>query len=1089
MSFTLYENQFQYHCLAMGVFLGRGYLGASLLSPRPGADFFSLPFHPTTKVEKARSELAKSPQVKERRDQALATRREGLEADLAARAEHARARSQRHLAEKQRRASRQERRGRAERRRALDVYERRARLLGALDARLEGAAVRSREIVEEKAAKAGEDVDKAKEVARRVRAARAIQRAARDAYGLEGPDVVGEGSAPSQREAARRLRRWLPWRARACARRLRASEGGDGDSGGDGEPARAIDALERLLGLFPLASAGGRRRPSSPPTFDELGRRMMRPDTLKMASAVVWALRPINEASFASDEGPCPKMDGRTLLSLLLIAVHPREVLGEDCDIPSSGSGEDAKDDKAKHDKSGAGSRLLAVKSRALVEALNDLLGDGQDLPTEVLVQISSLCLETVALFAWWKDLDLRRLLAGLSRQLEQSWVVYLSSSETLRYLTEATGVDPTTAREAKDKQRRDDPLMSLRIRHEAGRSGSRSHIKRVRLSLNKLVGMDEAKDVVKSAKAAALKEMEEAGTMKDLKGEIDEICGRLGLTSSQDLSEGSEVPESENGPAGIDRDAENSEQSGQLEDLPQEILTNRLLVHRILVTDPADFEKLSWDGSDARSPNSTPEEFMASIDAVTSEDSNDVAPSMEDMSSRIAQTMRLAFFRKIADEMKGGDFQSIQELLMELHAKMRSLLPSRKDLHSHVNDESVASCHSVSDILRALVSIGYLLAGYLESAARAPTTRELIGCLEAFVSRPCDEGGLGVPYGIETKELFVVTSAGYLLQKAELCQFDLANYKLSRAAPLLHLMGHEYERRNFRELCGDYTTSSVVGLKDILPSTWTWVQRSQDQFGESDRLTMQSGLEHKMDFIMGRGFVDGILFTQSQLALPEVLSLDAEGIEHVRRKAQRCVIASALALHAGNISRVGTSSLAPTDAVDNARQALSLALERMYNRQEELETNVIKAVSALTTVLAEKDLTMDENAALKNHTLAVIRGEDPVLKLLDNRVRSFFRFACRWRPDSSNTGAVAPSKMKTGRPMFSTGDSASVPQSTKGEFMKAARRETSRLGFSHFGHDLVEAAHDARLIATLLCVNYGKDILSRFLSMACESV
>ena len=106
------------------------------------------------------------------------------------------------------------------------------------------------------------------------------------------------------------------------------------------------------------------------------------------------------------------------------------------------------------------------------------------------------------------------------------------------------------------------------------------------------------------------------------------------------------------------------------------------------------------------------------------------------------------------------------------------------------------------------------------------------------------------------------------------------------------------------------------------------------------------------MDFVKRRGFVDGILFTRSQLALPEFLSLDVESINHIRSEARCCVIASALALHACNISKFGTSSLsssAMSDEINNARQILSSVLRRTYFEQNQLESNVIEAIGALT--------------------------------------------------------------------------------------------------------------------------------------------
>lgn len=135
---------------------------------------------------------------------------------------------------------------------------------------------------------------------------------------------------------------------------------------------------------------------------------------------------------------------------------------------------------------------------------------------------------------------------------------------------------------------------------------------------------------------------------------------------------------------------------------------------------------------------------------------------------------------------------------------------------------------------------------------------------------------------------------------------------------------------------------------------------------------------------------------------------------------------------------------------------------------------------------MAERDLTEDELVTLKNHTLAVLHGNDPVLKLLDNRVQQFYRFACKWKSDP---GVTAPSEMKTGR---STDGDISIPRhgikSTKEEFSKAAKKETSRLGFGYFAKDLIDTGNVARNVISLGCKNYGHDILEKLLSADTES-
>ena len=1011
-------------------------------------------------IEKARLELAKSPLAKERRDKQVAQRVKSVEATIESKNSLAKRRVQQHLYDKQQRASNVERKDRAERRRKLISYEKRAKLLASLNTKLERAALKSNKINEEKATKAAEDVDKAKAVARRVKAARTIQSLVRSAYDIKrSQDNTNSDAALSQHGAAERLQRWFDLRVHVSKRRLFGTQNGDEEDTAD-----AMKALE-ILKLF-----------SQGVEFEQISQIMIQPQTLKMAMVIVDCLRPINEVSFrSSTNNKSATMNGRTLLSLLLIAVHPREVLGDDFDKKSSSDKEEEDEEETKNVESRSTNRvsqLLALSSHSLLEAIKLLQSDKEN-TSATLKSISQLCLQASELFSCWKRLDMAELIENLTKQLEQSWFVYLTSSETLKYLVEVTG----TATGDVDINKVDDPLASLRLRHEASRSGSRSHIKRIRISLNKLIDTEDGKEVVKTAKVRAKDIIEESEAMDELKDEINEIYGNV-APSTPELS--GLTAEDETGTF------QDIDQRFLGINLPDEILSNRLLVHKILLTDPVDFNSLSWTGTDAQQPNVSLEDFiMASLtpQEQVGNSATCTTQSMEHMPMRIAESMKLAFFSQMAQQMKEGNYGSVREMLRELYTKMRSLLPNREDLHSHLNDESAPLTSSTSDILRCCTRSAYLLSNYLESAARAPSTVELIDCLEAFLSRSfCDDNnGSMIPYEVESEELFAVISIAYLIHKTELCQVDISNYKLSQAAPLLHLIGNEYEVKHFKKSIGrDYSsTTSIEELKHIIPSTFNWIKKLRSSFGSSgENLTCHSNFDQKMDIVKGQGFVDGILFTRSQLILPEVLSLDVESISHIRSEARLCVIASALALHACSIAKVGTAI--PSSEADDARQRLSSVLRKKHFDQDQLESEVIDAIGNLTKALAERDLNEDESSTLKHRALVVLNGDDPVLKLLDNRVRSFFRFACKWKPDNSCT--TVPLEMKTGRSVLKEGDTTTAIPSTKAGFLLAAEKEVLRLGFAYFGSDLIKAGNKAQGIIALACKNYGRDILDRLL-------
>ena len=393
---------------------------------------------------------------------------------------------------------------------------------------------------------------------------------------------------------------------------------------------------------------------------------------------------------------------------------------------------------------------------------------------------------------------------------------------------------------------------------------------------------------------------------------------------------------------------------SASSDDLPHEILSNARLVHTILLTDPADFDKLSWDGSIiARIPDINPEDFISSFRSPTSEQGDESHGSIGNVSMRLAQSMKMAFFSQISQSMSEGNFGPVKSLMKELYDRMRALLPNRKDLHSHISDNDISSISSTSDIMELLLRSAHLLANYLESPARAPSTREMIDCLETFQKRAegNNDDDVVIPYQVQSEHLFIVASIAFVLQKVELCQMDISNYKLSQAAPLVHRVGHEYERKHFRKTYGEYDAVSIEALQTMLPTTWHWIKESLRLFG-NEQVIARSNVEQKMDFVKSRGFVDGMLFSRSQLSLPEIFAFDVDGIQHIRNEARCCVIASALVLHACNVSKVSSSVLSldfVSDEVNVAKEALSSVLRKKHFSQESIETSVLESIGNLT--------------------------------------------------------------------------------------------------------------------------------------------
>ena len=106
-----------------------------------------------------------------------------------------------------------------------------------------------------------------------------------------------------------------------------------------------------------------------------------------------------------------------------------------------------------------------------------------------------------------------------------------------------------------------------------------------------------------------------------------------------------------------------------------------------------------------------------------------------------------------------------------------------------------------------------------------------------------------------------------------------------------------------------------------------------------------------------------------------------------------------------------------------------------------------------------------NEVRMLVSSTESVLRGSDPVLSLLDKRVRDIFKSACTFvQPNIETLGkAVAPLSMRTG--IQNTGAKASDPanfNSQKIQFVNALSQKSTKLGFNVAVNDLVETTYDA---------------------------
>ena len=988
------------------------------------------------RTAKARPSIERIAEVRERKYSIESERTQTLQSSLAAKSKQADLRARQSLQRRQNRARHEARIARVKaRRRSLQEYERRTALLSSLDHKVERASRKKTEVLNDRRTKAREEIRRAQAVARKVKAARAIQRTVKWKLLGQGHSSTSEqfssgrssnNSMLSQKEAAVLIQTLPAWKNLVIASRF---------SKVDTEYLMPRDAL------MILASITDGKNDNKKATFEELRGKMMHPTTIQASSIFLEGL------------GQPSHLNDRTLLSAFLIATHPMEVLDDDQDKLAS---------------------ALAKASQALVGAIEDFgkhlaVDEGREYIGKCISLVLSKATAYGELFHLWKNADLAKLIRNMTKSAEQSWMAYLTSCEALFYIAEVQGrgaPDRDTDMEVSSHQNgHHDPLASLRLRHEASKDGSRSHIKRLRVSLNKLVGTEEGRQLVKSAKEHALRHIVEDCIVANLKAEVDEQL-QYGTRPSQTNVSDVVTPS--------DNDDTASTDGMKIDGVPNTILNNHELVHHILLTDSSDFHKLSWNGVTVE--DVTVDDFMANWmegGALGDVTTNQAIGSPE---QQIANNMRRAFFDGIIDDMESGNLESMKRLLLDLHELVRKLVPNRNDLHSHLSDEKVKAGRDIGSLFHILLVAADALANHLESPARASSTLEWI----RVASGPDAEA----QYGFTSKEGYTVASCAFLLSKAEVCHADIANHHLTKVAPLIHSIGSEYELQRLKDTYGLSESPSNSVLKEKLPVTSSWIVGMLSSIEAHAEVSRANSSAKRYACLKSRGFVDSLLFASNQLVIPEVYATDTSRIMHIRNEARYVVIGCALGLHISNIARADSSIFATvplsSPVLEERRQALDAALRANYSNQKEFHSTVASVVISFVLALnGETSLPPSAEKSLRNCVGAVLRGFDPVLKLLDNRVKQFMRNLCKWLPSTS-----VPIPMQTGRSMLQGegGQSTARGTCTKELFVADAMKEASKSGFSLFSDKLVEAGDLAFRVVETSINSYGDAILDRLL-------
>ncbi len=379
-------------------------------------------------------------------------------------------RAEENLKKKQGRAARRSRRlERAQNKRALVELERRSSVLASLGDRTERATRNLQLRLEDLQEKARIELERAHDVAKRVKAVRILQHFARTKFGFKEQFDQAHLSITS---AVLRIQNCNTWKCMVIAKRLLCKND--------------IQSLKDLLNLM------GHPHGSSKKSFEELAAAITHVTSLKAANSILSSCNPLLSKSVNLMRPEA--ISARTLLSAFLVAMQPEEVLAE----------------KRGNDRC---SELLEKAALALIDTLTELsnlqLSHGkQSQINNIIDKVCTKILSYCTLFDKWKNADFDDLVEKMSKSARSSWIAYLTAKEALLYI----------------EQRYPDKNKHFRhlIKYKSSKKGAGSHIKRIRAAVTKLLGEDQSLSLMKEEKNAAISHIEKEQLINGIKADID---------------------------------------------------------------------------------------------------------------------------------------------------------------------------------------------------------------------------------------------------------------------------------------------------------------------------------------------------------------------------------------------------------------------------------------------------------------------------------------------------------------------------------------------------------------------------------------
>lgn len=463
-------------------------------------------------------------------------------------------------------------------------------------------------------------------------------------------------------------------------------------------------------------------------------------------------------------------------------------------------------------------------------------------------------------------------------------------------------------------------------------------------------------------------------------------------------------------------------------------------LVHRILLSDPSDFGSLRRTTAESL----TFEEFREGL----LHSSNPLWVVKRAYHDHVQETVE-----------RTQNLDSLNTLLVkELHPSIRALVPNRPDLHSILKDDrDPPDTSNALEILPWIVEAAQALA-QLESEARAATTRAWISLATNTTTTE-----LGDPLSFLAHSLF------YLIDKTEICAKEKEDFYLSQVvAPRLYNTGEGYtiERKELLNRYGDDPPITRDWIKSLVEGNQQnqGLQKSHNNYHSARRTTIQ------------RGWIDTILFNRNlSTVLPEIFFLDAPTLQSIRNSTRMAASGCALGWHASRAAKCNPEILLQEES--KGAPLVRAMQNRNHVSIQEYEQSVADAVVSLAKSYTGSSLDAHVEETLRGQTRAVLRGEDAVMKLLDERTRKQF------------VDLAVDTDFNAPLPTLRSGRQQSVDSKKEDSpYVSKARLGFCAVGLGFYASELARASELATKVPSLAYELYAEEFLDQMFSDALKA-